>query len=981
MGAPSRGRPSMMIPVRVPGGGPSGPSGAFSSGREEVQKSQFENHPNSPTPQPQFTPSQQAASPSTSPQRLPPGARPPYTALAHQNQSIPNREQPIQTKMPLSTTSSVMVHSGFWQILAATGSRFLGVAPAFPNDLDGLPMGGVSEGLEMFDSKDKNAAGPPSPSPLSQGMQGRRGVTAPTMMGVEGRPSRKRVSIDMVGKPGNFAHLVHASDAEQAGDILRRWHVDGVGKLGHPAWVQPIKEASRARARARGVAEVQSHRDDVEEPGSLKVVNGLPSVVSSVGASTGEAVENDEGLGPTSSGSGQPLAPLPEGHRHPQYAAVDDLEPLEPPRFPQMEGTNTAETIVLRDGNVAATLDGTTRITPRGRSRPAIDGMPNNGNLLPSFDHQDPFNLDPSSIPAENKPPRAFIPSLTTIEKAASCKIFFETHYHAILKRPRDRDQRKDMLEKELARLNISDAEKRNVRKAWVLSETEHLREVRNRVDVGSFVKLKTIGHGAFGVVSLVKERGTGELYAMKQLRKADMLKKGQEGHVRAERDLLAAASSKTRWIVPLAYSFQDFDHLYLIMNFMSGGDLLTLLIDKDVFDEKFARFYFAEMVLAVEETHKVLGAIHRDIKPDNFLFDSKGHIAISDFGLATDFHWAHDGLYYEMQRRELLHRHGIDLEDGGYAPATRRFDHDFPPVGTFDDTPGSVLTMRDRQRRKLAYSVVGTNNYMSVDVLRGLGYDHACDWWSLGVILFEMLFGYPPFVSKSRLQTRQKIMNWRTSLKFPSKPRISREAQDLLTSLICEKEDRLGSRGLVSLSRPNSILMGQRSQGAAGWGANASAGGGGGKMQDGADEIKAHPWFRGIDWENLHLQTPPFVPQLDNAADTKYFEDDIEHNPLPPADAIPGQPPVDTTRDPMLRDQVQGAHLLDVRKQLAFQGWTWRSPRKKVYDPRRGVFKWTGTRAGGAPNPSVLEEEEERGRSTVRSVGGSSLFGRSLSV
>lgn len=130
----------------------------------------------------------------------------------------------------------------------------------------------------------------------------------------------------------------------------------------------------------------------------------------------------------------------------------------------------------------------------------------------------------------------------------------------------------------------------------------------------------------------------------MKQLRKADMLRKGQEGHVRAERDLLAAASTSTRWTVRLAYSFQDVDNLYLVMTFMSGGDLLTLLIEKDTFPESMARFYIAEMVLAISETHRVLGAIHRDVKPDNFLFDANGHIAISDFGLASDMHWSHDG-------------------------------------------------------------------------------------------------------------------------------------------------------------------------------------------------------------------------------------------------------------------------------------------------------------------------------------------------
>lgn len=156
---------------------------------------------------------------------------------------------------------------------------------------------------------------------------------------------------------------------------------------------------------------------------------------------------------------------------------------------------------------------------------------------------------------------------------------------------------------------------------------------------VNSFTKLKTIGHGAFGVVSLVRDRSTGELLAMKQLRKADMLRKGQEGHVRAERDLMTAASSVSRWIVRLVYSFQDLDHLYLVMEYMGGGDMLNLLIERDKFSEEMARFYIAEMVLAIQEAHQ-LGYIHRDIKPDNFLFDRDGHLKISDFGLATDFHW-----------------------------------------------------------------------------------------------------------------------------------------------------------------------------------------------------------------------------------------------------------------------------------------------------------------------------------------------------
>lgn len=190
----------------------------------------------------------------------------------------------------------------------------------------------------------------------------------------------------------------------------------------------------------------------------------------------------------------------------------------------------------------------------------------------------------------------------------------------------------------------------------------------------------------------------------------------------------------------------------------MAGGDLLNLLIERDTFRvssflfmlrvwlrsysslsflaEDFARFYIAEMILAIEETHKTLGAIHRDIKPDNFLFsswgiflfgpfanqlyywmlahsNSSGHLKISDFGLATDFQFFHDGKYFDQQRKDLLRKHGIDLEDTSMAPATDRFDrhrHRSIKMDEEDEAPGSVLTWRDQNRKKLAYSVVGTN-------------------------------------------------------------------------------------------------------------------------------------------------------------------------------------------------------------------------------------------------------------------------------
>lgn len=201
---------------------------------------------------------------------------------------------------------------------------------------------------------------------------------------------------------------------------------------------------------------------------------------------------------------------------------------------------------------------------------------------------------------------------------------------------------------------------------------------------------------------------------------------------MKAEKDLLAAASSRSQasgshsWIVQLHSAFQDTDHLYLILQYMGGGDLLNLLVERDTFSESMTRFYVAEMILALQETHK-LGYIHRDIKPDNFLFTPEGHIRISDFGLSTDLHWMHDTNYYEQQRKALLKKHGVDLEwptakargggggggsgKGRFQAGTRRMRKEEVEriMGKeWLEQGQGVLSWREGNRRKMAYSVCG---------------------------------------------------------------------------------------------------------------------------------------------------------------------------------------------------------------------------------------------------------------------------------
>lgn len=263
------------------------------------------------------------------------------------------------------------------------------------------------------------------------------------------------------------------------------------------------------------------------------------------------------------------------------------------------------------------------------------------------------------------------------------------------------------------------------------------------------------------------------EVYAMKVIRKSDMLRNCQEGHLRAERDFLVA-SEKSRWVVPLISSFQDSTNLYLVMEYMVGGDFLGLLFRKDILKERHARWYIAEMILCVEEAHR-LRWVHRDVKPDNFLISASGHLKISDFGLAFDGHWAHDQRYFKNHRQSLMEKLGIEVkgdsqdqeEDALKEVKTnladiltgRRGRHEKPQV----DGPGdreSILQWRNRHgKRRLAGSVVGTSQYMAPEVIRGDLYDGRCDWWSIGIILYECLYGFTPFVCDKREDTKAKIL------------------------------------------------------------------------------------------------------------------------------------------------------------------------------------------------------------------------------
>ncbi|KAF8351434.1 kinase-like domain-containing protein [Amanita rubescens] len=414
------------------------------------------------------------------------------------------------------------------------------------------------------------------------------------------------------------------------------------------------------------------------------------------------------------------------------------------------------------------------------------------------------------------------------LPRAKSAQMKLEHYYKVVVDAAVERNQRRIDLERRLQGEPLM-TEERKHRQLHQLGrkESAFLRLKRTKLGLGDFRTVKVIGKGAFGEVRLVQKKDTGKIYAMKTLKKEEMMKKDQLAHVRAERDVLAESDSP--WVVQLHYSFQDPTFLYLIMEFLPGGDLMTMLIKYDTFSEDVTRFYIAECVLAIEAVHN-LGFIHRDIKPDNVLVDKDGHIKLSDFGLSTGFHKQHDSTYYQRLMDSTGNRHSTQ--------ATRNS----VMVNSINLTMTSKeqITTWKANRRKLAYSTVGTPDYIAPEIFEQRGYGKECDWWSLGAIVFECLVGYPPFCSETTLETYQKIMRWPQYLVFPEDVHISFEAEDLIRRLITPADRRLV-----------------------------------------VEQIKMHDFFYGVDWDSIRQIEAPFIPQLHSVTDTSYFPtEDLDQGP-----------------------------------------------------------------------------------------------------
>ncbi|GMK57900.1 hypothetical protein CspeluHIS016_0407340 [Cutaneotrichosporon spelunceum] len=294
---------------------------------------------------------------------------------------------------------------------------------------------------------------------------------------------------------------------------------------------------------------------------------------------------------------------------------------------------------------------------------------------------------------------------------------------------------------------------------------------------IDSFELLKVIGKGSFGKVMQVRKRDTLRIYALKTIRKAHIVSRSEVTHTLAERTVLAQVNSP--FIVPLKFSFQSKEKLYLVLAFVNGGELFHHLQREGKFNETRSRFYAAELLLALEHLHG-FNVVYRDLKPENILLDYTGHIALCDFGLCK-----------------------LNMSTG-------------ETTNTFCGTP----------------------EYLAPELLSGHGYTKCVDWWTLGVLLYEMLTGLPPFYDENTNEMYRKILS--DPLRFPDE--VGPEARSLLIRLL----DRDPSRRL---------------------GVN------------GAQEIKDHPFFaRHIDFKKLMQKKipPPFKPAVASAIDTSNFDEEF---------------------------------------------------------------------------------------------------------
>ncbi|KAL4506936.1 hypothetical protein ABPG72_001357 [Tetrahymena utriculariae] len=405
--------------------------------------------------------------------------------------------------------------------------------------------------------------------------------------------------------------------------------------------------------------------------------------------------------------------------------------------------------------------------------------------------------------PVRRKEPQI---SAATKDRAEAAKAYIERKYAIMLQKERENKEYWNDLNKKMQEMQFTPQEQTIIKRDVLQKESENNRRLRQKKGTKDYDPISIIGRGAFGEVRVCKDKQTQEIVAIKRMNKLEMSNKTQIGHIRSEQQVLSSTGNP--WIVELKSSFQDEKYLYLVMEYLAGGDLMNVLIKKDILTEEEAKFYTAELVLAIDSVHK-MNYIHRDLKPDNILIAKDGHIKLSDFGLCKQTEIKPK---IEFGKKENIDAAKLD--------------------------PKVLLTKRPanyQRNRQLAFSTVGTPDYIAPEVFGQNGYTETVDWWSLGVILFEMLVGYPPFFSDEPPITCQKIMQWKKTFQIPPEANLSPPAADLIRKLIADSSERLGINGVT--------------------------------------EIKIHPFFVGVDWRKMREKAPPYIPEVKSSEDVSNFD------------------------------------------------------------------------------------------------------------
>ncbi|TFY79401.1 hypothetical protein EWM64_g4612 [Hericium alpestre] len=321
-------------------------------------------------------------------------------------------------------------------------------------------------------------------------------------------------------------------------------------------------------------------------------------------------------------------------------------------------------------------------------------------------------------------------------------------------------------------------------------------------VEVGpsSFQKIKLLGRGDVGKVFLVREKKSGKLFAMKVLSKKEMIQRKKIKRALTEQEILASANHP--FIVTLHHSFQSEEYLYFCMEYCMGGEFFRALQSRPgkCLSEDAARFYAAEVTAALEYLH-LMGFIYRDLKPENILLHHSGHIMLSDFDLAK--------------------QSGVS----GGRPATI---HQSGPDGIpMIDTRSCTADFRTN-------SFVGTEEYIAPEVIRNSGHTSAVDWWTLGILIYEMIYATTPFKGRERNDTFNNILT--LPVQFRETPKVTHSGKDAVMRLLDKEENtRLGCKS-------------------------------------GASEVKQHKWFAKINWGLLRNTEPPIVPASSNGVDAVNF-------------------------------------------------------------------------------------------------------------